>query len=130
MGFHRVYFPSHTGACTTCKRLLEKRTFSLAEADAIRRAAAKRGVSGWCAECEHGDCRHVPLPVPESSDPVGDEMTYEERMAAVGLTEEVIDRVFLSPGQPDPRYEPELQQALAWVEGDGIAPPEGRWPWM
>ena len=128
-GYAQVYFQSHLGACNTCKKLLEKRYFSLAEAEAIRRAAADKGVSGWCAECEHGYCRHTPLPVLEAMDPVADETRYEERMAAVGLTEEVVDRVFLSSGEADPRYEKDIGIAMEWVEGDDPKPPKRRWSW-
>lgn len=74
----------------------------------MHRAAADRGVSGWCAECEYGHCRHIPPPVLESMNPVAEETKYEERMAEVGLTEEVLDEVFLSSGQSNPRHERDL----------------------
>jgi hypothetical protein len=129
MGYREVYFPSHVGACQRCKSDLEGRTFTISEAWSLLREVIPSGQAGWCSQCENGYCRHVPLPVIDHEDPIADDNEYAERMAAVGLTDDVLEQVFSSSGQAEPRHEADLKIAMTWVESGTGPPPRLRWSW-
>lgn len=133
MGFGAVTFPRHVGSCKTCKRELESSVFTIAEARALLADVQAAGRVGWCANCELDYCRHVPVGAADLDAGAAnaiEEDDYDRRRLAVGLTDAVLDRVFLSSGQPDPRHVDDLAAAMEWVEGGSGDPPKRSWSWL
>jgi hypothetical protein len=102
MGYEKVWIPPHTGACSSCRRLLEDKVFTIEQL----RNATNYGqpVKNWVAALPlHPHCRHIPLPY--LPDVVEESRRQTGLLAENGLDDKTLDEMFDSSGQLKPEYE-------------------------
>jgi len=115
MGYDQVWAPRHTGACGSCRRLLEGKVFSVEE---VRNATNfNRPQREWVAAIPlHPHCRHVWLPYIED---VFEEAQAEYRaLEDNGLDDATLNEMFETSGQLKPEYENDPRLA-AYFETTG-----------
>ena len=115
----------HAWACRRCKKELEGRSFTLWEAPnacSARSSRTEQSAGAPTARTNNAGtccCRPSTMkvrPLTRMGTPIG--------WAAVGLTDEVMERVFSSSGQAKPEHDADLKIAAAWVEGGRRFPAE------